>query len=398
MSSAGSRRATGTRAALIGVLVILLLLLVGLGYFIVSILEPVGSPAKSELPEGIEWVRSIYGYGPSANQQFISPDHTEIGPDGTIWVSDTQLNSIFGFSPDGSLRRRIDFSQLLEEDSWTLPKGISVSPDGEIFVCGSSADRIFVVSEQGELLRSWDVAQPLDCRLYGDRLYVTGLEGVSVFSTDGEPIGTWGGRGKSLDELDLPQGVVVGDDGTVYVADTLNARVKAFDPQGALMWTTKAGITGGMGTDRSSETSGTGLQLPSGICIDGSGRLVLVDPFGFDIVVIDPADGTVIGRYGEFGSGDGMFGYPTGISYDDARDWFAVADTANDRVQIVRIPDSGETGVVSAVRRALVGPVWICAIPLVLLLLVALVAAFSKRRRPKEQQDITHDAVSSGIE
>lgn len=397
MSSGGDRRAGGLKAALVGVLIVLIVLLAGLGFFIASILEPVGSPTESEIPAGLEWIRSIYGYGPAPEQQFISPDHTTIGPDGTIWVSDTQLNSIFGFSPDGSLRRRIEFSTFSEEESWTLPKGMSISEDGEIYVCGSGADRIFVINEQGELLRSWGVEQPFDCRLAGDRLYVTGPDGVSVFSTDGQTIGEWGGRGKALDQLDLPQGVVVGEDGTVYVSDTLNARVKAFDSEGVLLWTTGSGITGGgnqaVGSQASSETGGTGLQIPAGICIDGNGRLVLVDPFGFDIVVVDPTDGTIIARYGDFGDGDGLFAYPTGISYDPARDWFAVADTANNRVQIVRIPDSGVAGVVSAVRRALVGPVWICAIPLVLLLVVAVVAAATRRRRFDEQSAVSGDPL-----
>src|SRR5580698_9716947 len=33
--------------------------------------------------------------------------------------------------------------------------------------------------------------------------------------------------------------------------------------------------------------------------------------------------------------------YPTGIAYDKTRDWFAVADTSNNRVQIIRLPGTG---------------------------------------------------------
>lgn len=388
------------RAILVGVLVVLVLLLAGLGYFIVSILEPIGAPSADDLPGGLEWVRSIYGYGPAPDEQFISPDHTEIAPDGTIWVSDTQLNSIMAFAPDGSLRRRIELSTMVPEQPWTQPKGISVSQNGEVYVCAANAHRILVLTETGQLLRSWEVDQPLDCRLADGRIYVTGLAGVSVFSLEGEPIGSWGGRGKALEQLDLPQGVVVGDDGTVYVSDTLNARVKAFTPEGELVWATDAGTMGGgnraMGDVASDETSGTGLQIPAGICIDGNGRLVLVDPFGFNMVVIDADDGSVIARHGDFGDTDGLFAYPTGVAYDAERDWFAVADTANGRVQVVRIPGSASGNVGPAVRRALVGPYWICAIPLFLLILVAVLGRATRHRRVGENDEPEAGGVMNG--
>ncbi|MDZ4655852.1 MAG: NHL repeat-containing protein [Coriobacteriia bacterium] len=384
MSDRGGRTPGGLRGLLIGVLVMLVLLLGGLTYFIVSILEPTGAPTEAQLPDGIEWIRSIYNYGPGSGEQLISPDHTFIAADGTIWVSDTQLNLICSFAPDGSPRERIEFSALSPEEPWTMPKGIAVSADGEIYVCGSNANRLFVVNATGELLRSWEVEQPLDCWIAGDRVYVTGAIGVSVFTTQGEFIGMWGGRGKGPAQLDLPQGVVVGEDGTVYISDTLNARVKAFTSEGEFIGMTASGITGGGDQEADSSSSeeevGTGLQIPTDICIDGNGRLVLVDPFGFNMVVIDTESADIIGRYGDFGDADGLFAYPTGISYDSDRDWFAVADTANKRVQIVRIPGSGSAGIMPAVRRAFVGPVWI-AVPLGLLLSVGLVTVLSRKRR-----------------
>lgn len=390
METGNRNRRTGLRVALIAVLVVLALLLAGLAFFIVSLLEPVGTPAERTNSQGLEWVRSIYGFGPAADQQFIAPDHTMIAPDGTIWVSDTQLNSILAFSPDGTFQRRIEFSTVWPMVPWVVPKGMAMDAEGAIYVCGNTANRLFVLDSQGELLRSWEVVQPIDCTVSGDRVYVTGPAGVSVYSTDGEIIGSWGGRGKDLNQLDLPQGIVVDDDaGMVFVSDTLNARVKVFSTDGELIGTTAAGITGGgnqaMGISGSEEASGTGLQLPAGMCVDGNGRLVLVDPFGFNIVVIDSDDGTIIERYGEFGEADGLFAYPTGIAYDVQRDWFAIADTANSRVQIVRIPDSSSSSdLVPAVRRAIVGPIWICTIPLLILLLIAVVARVTRPRRTSE--------------
>lgn len=402
MSRASNSGRSGLKVGLIAILMVLVLLLAGLGFFIVSLLEPVGAPDEAASSDELSWVRSIYGFGPSPEEQFVAPDHTEIADDGTIWVSDTQLNSILAFGPDGTFRRRIEFSAIWPMAPWVVPKGLDVD-SGEVFVCANAANRVLVLSEQGELLRSWETSQPLDCAIAGDRVYVTGTAGVSVFTTEGEAVGSWGGRGQAPEQLDLPQGIVIGGDGTVYVADTLNARVKAFTPEGELIWTTEEGVTGGgnqaMGDTASEETSGTGLQIPAGMCMDGNGRLVLVDPFGFNMVVVDPADGTILGRYGDFGETDGLFAYPTGIAYDPQRDWFAIADTANLRVQIVRIPDTADGGaLVPAVRRALVGPVWICAIPLLLLVLVAVVARMGRRREERDGLASVGDRVEMDVD
>jgi hypothetical protein len=116
---------------------------------------------------------------------------------------------------------------------------------------------------------------------------------------------------------------------------------------------------------------------------------VLVDPFKFQIIALDPKTGKMareprtngvgkLAAYGEFGQNDGLFYYPTGIAYDKTRDWFAVADTGNDRIQIVRIPGSGG----SSVARVIGGfrlPMLVFLLPLSLLLAAAY-AAIARRR------------------
>ena len=126
------------------------------------------------------------------------------------------------------------------------------------------------------------------------------------------------------------------------------------------------------------------FDLPQDIVFDGAGRLVVVDAFKFKLIVVSPDDGAVLASYGESGERDGFFFYPTGIDYDPVRDWFAVADTRNDRVQIVRLPGSGGSGV-AAVRRLLTSPYRYC-VPPILLALLALVVAVVSRRRAKAQE------------
>lgn len=388
------RRGSSMRAGLIAILIILILLLGAVGYFVFTLLEPVGAPTSGDLPSGLSWVRSIYGYGAGEDQRFIAPAHVDIADDGTIWVSDTQMNAVMSFSPDGTPRSRIGLQTLVAEGQLS-PKGIEVGDDGRLYVCANNAARLVVLSVEGEFLDAWEIDNPLDVTLSDDRVFVTSPAGVTVFSSDGEVVGTWGGRGKAEDELDVPQGIVVGDDGVVYVADTLNSRVKAFTQEGQFLWATAPGTSGGGNVPKgatetesdegTSTEMGTGFQLPAGLCMDANGRLVLADPFGFEVVVLDPAkQGEIVGRYGEFGSADGFFAYPLGMAYDAERDWFAVADVANARVQIVRIGGSGDAGLLPAARRATSGPIWICCLPLGLLLLI-LLAALASRRRSRNQ-------------
>jgi hypothetical protein len=103
--------------------------------------------------------------------------------------------------------------------------------------------------------------------------------------------------------------------------------------------------------------------------------------------VFDPKDGKFIAKYGEYGPQDGQLIYPSSIDYDSQRDWFAVADSGNSRVQIVRIPDSSSQGGPAAgIRRALSGPLRACLVPLLLLLVLLILFVWRSRRRKKEQQ------------
>ena len=75
--------------------------------------------------------------------------------------------------------------------------------------------------------------------------------------------------------------------------------------------------------------------------------------------------------------------YPTGIAYDRNRDWFAVADTSNNRIQILRIPDSGGSILAPAIG-AFRLPMCLFCIPW-LLWLAAIIYSVLRRRRQNEE-------------
>jgi DNA-binding beta-propeller fold protein YncE len=108
-------------------------------------------------------------------------------------------------------------------------------------------------------------------------LYVTDAnQRVTVMSPEGVVLRRWGGPGRAPGEFSfiaiepgvpgMASGIAVGPDGRVYVADSGNARVQVFTPQGRFL--------------RQFGSFGSGkeqFQQPVGLVVDGDGNAYVVD-------------------------------------------------------------------------------------------------------------------------
>ena len=206
--------------------------------------------------------------------------------------------------------------------------------------------------------------------------------------------------------------MAIGENGNIYAMDSWNNRLSAYDPTGKRLWIKRTGKPnnnaqtedGGPLTipeQKDVDLKGTDqMQLPLGMTIDGAGRLVVIDMFEGTLNVFNPENGDFIAKYGETGPDDGEFFYPVSVGYDKARDWFTVADALNNRVQVIRLPDSaGAGGTQAAVRRALAGPLRACLFPF-LLLILALIAyivyrSIQKRRAARAVGEQTPESLAS---
>ncbi|MBE0476885.1 MAG: NHL repeat-containing protein [Coriobacteriia bacterium] len=392
----GGRRSRRGRRILIAVIIILLLSLCAIGSVLVRMVLPSSDHvADREESGGVEWIRSIYGWGPAENQLFIRPLKVEVGAGGAIYVTDQQYSFVMQFSPEGVLTRIIGE----EADPSLYRVGAVAEGDGQLFFGQTAQDRVRVFSAEGTEESNFEFPSPNDIEFSGDRLAVSSNIGFVVFDSEGEFLHEVGGkRGEGDDEFDVISGVAYGPDGTLYITDAYNNRISAYDEDGTRLWMQRTGKPP-KGLDitkpamaAADDTTGTPrLQMPVDLVVDGNNRLVVVDGMDFSITVFDTKDGSFIAKYGAYGTKEGQLLYPTSIDYDPERDWFVVSDGGNRRVQILRITGSsqGSDAALGAVRRALAGPLRALIFPLLLLLLLIILwAVLRKRRRTGEEQAV----------
>ena len=155
-----------------------------------------------------------------------------------------------------------------------------------------------------------------------------------------------GGAGSSGDgsaatsaQLNGPQGLAVDASGNLFIADTLNAKVRKVSASGVISTVAGSG-TPGYGGDGAAAASAQ-LNLPIGVAVDSSGNLYIAD-FGNSRVRKVSANNisTVAGNGSAGYSGDGgqavkaQLNGPQGVAVDAAGNLY-IADTENNAIREV---------------------------------------------------------------
>lgn len=180
-----------------------------------------------------------------------------------------------------------------ESGQFLAPRGIKIASDGSLYIADSRNHRIQHLSQDGSVLQVW---------------------GSFADANAGEaPGGTF----------NEPWDVAIGNDGSVYVADTWNHRVQKFSATGSFlkMW-------GYFGQGEQPDA----FWGPRGLAVDAQGRIFVVDTGNKRVVVFDP-DGNFITQFGSAGLQLGQMDEPVGITVDEQGNAY-ITDTWNQRIQV----------------------------------------------------------------
>ena len=193
-------------------------------------------------------------------------------------------------------------------------EALDVGPDGSLYMVDSGLHRVRAVRPDGTIVA----------------VAGTGQKG---FAGDGGPA--------TAAALNYPSGLAVASDGTVYISDEENHRLRAVDPGTGVITTVAGTGVAGFSGDGGPATSAQ-INDPHDIALGPDGALYIADEDNHRIRRIDTAGViTTVAGTGHRGlSGDGgratsaRLNYPEALVVgDDGRIW--ISDTDNDRVRLV---------------------------------------------------------------
>ena len=278
----------------------------------VYVVEVSGHRVRKITPTGV--VSTLAGAGTAglaegagAAAKFDSPSGVAVTPDGTIYVADTNNNRIRKITTAGVVSTLAGSTAGFTDANgasaqFDHPVGVAVGPDGTVYVADTVNHRIRKIALNGD---------------------VSTLAGSNGGSTNGN-----GPNGRFI----APNGIDVGPDGTVYVADTGNNRIRKVAPNGDV--STLAGTTVGF-----NDGAGNVAQFnqPRDLALDNAGNVYVADATNHRIRKVTPTGdvSTIVGATTGYVDGVGtsaLINGPFGIAISLSGTLY-LADTANQRIR-----------------------------------------------------------------
>lgn len=251
-----------------------------------------------------------------------------VSPQDIIYVADLALPGVMVFNQRDKTMRVWD--EIDNKTSFQAPVGI-VGTENEILVVDTKLAKVFRFSPTGELKGSFGsetLKRPIGIAYDPNKqhIYVSdaGSHSIQVFSLDGALLTTMGGYGEALGEFNYPSAIEFHHN-SLYVSDTMNARIQIIDPNNREKEVESFGYRG---------LNVGNTPRPKGVTVDSDGNIYAVESYYGYLLVYN--------NQGEFllpvsGKGRAVeeFYLPSGVTAD-LNDRIYLADTFNGRVVILQ--------------------------------------------------------------
>ena len=259
-----------------------------------------------------------------------APRSLAFANDGTMYVADSRNHRVLHLDASGNVLNEWGtyadgVSVPVGNGTFNEPWGIAVGPDGSVYVTDTWNHRVQKFTRDGRFVKAWGVFGQGETpeSFYGPRglavdaegrVYVTdtGNKRIVVFDANGNFITQFGGAGFDPGLFDEPVGIAIDKNGTVYVNDTWNQRIQTFVPvqnENALVFLPEKqwDVFGWFGQS---------LDNKPFIAVNDDLHVFVTDPEGYRVMEFDQ-NGEVVRVWGDFGDSYASFGLASGIAVDN---------------------------------------------------------------------------------
>jgi YD repeat-containing protein len=214
--------------------------------------------------------------GPATSALLAGPEDLDIGPDGSLYIADTGNNRIRRVALDGIIHTVVgggsppdglgDGEQATEA-RLNGPFDVAVAGDGTLYVADRFNHRIRRIAPDG-IIRT-------------------------VAGGGSPPQGQIGDGGPATEAaLDSPEGVTLGRDGSLYIADTFHHRVRRVGPDGVIATFAGGGTQPPGQIGDGGPSTGAVLDFPRRVALGTDGSLYIADDNNLRIRRVGP-DGII---------------------------------------------------------------------------------------------------------